>query len=72
MIDNQSWILIHCHLTKLVSFTYIDFFKQVTKGRGYVNLIKMIMDALKKHIGVFEANVATKLLSFGVDNANVF
>jgi hypothetical protein len=55
-----------------VSFTYIDFFKHVTKGKGSYNFIKVIIDVLKKHVSVFEANVATKLLSVGVDNVNVF
>jgi len=30
------------------------------------------MDALKKHVGVFDINVAAKLLSFGIDGVNVF
>ncbi len=32
----------------------------------------MIMDVLKKHIGVFYANVVLNLLSFGDDGVNVF
>jgi hypothetical protein len=55
-----------------VSFTCtLIFLKQVTKGGGFDNLTKMLMDALKKHVGVFNIDVA-KLLSFGIDGVNVF
>jgi len=30
------------------------------------------MDALKKHAGDFDIDVVAKLLSFGIDGANVF
>ncbi len=30
------------------------------------------MDALKKHVGVFDIDVVAKLLSFGIDGVNVF
>jgi len=32
----------------------------------------MIMDALKKHVGVSNIDVVAKLLSFGIDGVNVF
>ncbi len=72
-IDNQSWISIHCyviqnwcHLFVLISL------EQVIEGRGFDNMIKMIMDVLKKHTSVFNANVVAKLLSFGANGVNVF
>jgi hypothetical protein len=30
------------------------------------------VDAVKKHVGVFDIDVVAKLLSFGVDGVNVF
>jgi hypothetical protein len=30
------------------------------------------MDALRKHVGVFDIDVVAKLLSFGADDVNVF
>jgi hypothetical protein len=32
----------------------------------------MLMDVLKKHVGVFNIDVVAKLLSFGIDGVNVF
>jgi hypothetical protein len=56
-----------------VSFTCtLISLEQVIKGGGFDNLIKMIMDVLKKHVCVSNINVVAKLLSFGVDGVNVF
>jgi hypothetical protein len=72
-IDNQLWILIHfyvvqdwCHLPILI------FLEQVIVGGGLDNLIKVIMGVLKKEGGVFDVDVARKLMSFGVDGVNDF
>jgi hypothetical protein len=46
--------------------------KQVTKRGGFDNLTKVIMDVLKKHVGLSDINVVAKLLSFGIDGVNVF
>ncbi len=63
--------LLHC--SKLVSFTCTSIFlEQITKGGGFDNLTKMLMDVLKKHVGVFNIDVVAKLLSFGIDGVNVF
>jgi hypothetical protein len=35
-------------------------------------MTKVIMGALKEHGGLFDINVATKLISFGADEVNVF
>jgi hypothetical protein len=48
------------------------FLKQVTEGDDLDNLIKIIMGFLRKDGGVFYVDVATKLMSFGVDGVNVF
>lgn len=72
-IDNQSWISIHCYVVQnWCCLLVLISLEQVTKRRGSNNLTKMIMDALKKHIGVSDANVVVKLLSFGDDGVNVF
>ncbi len=60
------------HYSRLPSFTCtLIFLEHVIKGGGFDNLIKMIMDALKNHVGVFYIDVA-KLLSFGIDSVHVF
>jgi hypothetical protein len=46
--------------------------KHVIKGGGFDNLTKVIMDVLKKHVGVSDIDVVAKLLSFGIDSVNVF
>lgn len=73
MIDNQSWISIHyyvvqdqCHLPILI------FLEQVIEGGGSDNLTKVIMGVLKKEGGVFDANVARKLMSFGANGVDDF
>ncbi len=50
----------------------IIFLEQVTEGDGLNNLIKIIMSFLRKDGDVFYVDVATKLMSFGVDGVNVF
>ncbi len=35
-------------------------------------MTKVIMDVLKKHVGLSDINVVAKLLSFGIDGVNVF
>jgi len=35
-------------------------------------MTKVIVGALKEHGGLFDINVATKLISFGADEVNVF
>jgi len=73
MIDNQSWISIHfyvvgdwCHIRILI------YLQQVIEGRGVDNLIKVIMGDLKEHGVIYNVNIATKLISFGVNGLNVF
>jgi hypothetical protein len=56
----------------LVSFVGSYYLEQVTKGNDLNNFIKIIMGALRKDGGVFDVDVATKLMSFGVDGVNVF
>jgi hypothetical protein len=73
MIDNQLWIPYHCYIAQdWCCLHVLIFLHQVSKGGGYDNLTKMIMDALKKHAGVFYTNVVAKLLSFGANGVNVF
>ncbi len=55
-----------------VIYMYWFFLERVIEGGGSNNLTKVSMDVLKKHVGVFDINVAAKLLSFGVDVVNVF
>jgi hypothetical protein len=73
MIDNQLWITINCYVAQnwCCLFLLISL-EHVIERRGFDNLIKVIVDALKKHVGVFDANVVARLLSFGVDCVNVF
>ncbi len=72
MIDNQLWITINCYVVQnwCCLFLLISL-KHVIERRGFDHLIKVIVDSLKKHVGVFDANVAAILLSFGVDGVNV-
>jgi hypothetical protein len=55
-----------------VSFTCTDFLEQVIEGGGFNNPTKVIMDVLRKHEGVSDTNVVSKLLSFGTNGVNVF
>jgi hypothetical protein len=48
------------------------FLEQVIEGGGLDNLTKVIVGVLRKKGGVFDANVAGKLMSFGVDGVNDF
>jgi hypothetical protein len=58
MINNHSWISTHsyvvqdwCHIHVFISLKY------VIEGGGANNLTKVIMGALKKHVGLFYVNI---------------
>ncbi len=72
-IDNQLWISIHCYVVQnWCCLLVLIFKKHVIERRGFDNPTKVIMDALEKYLGVFNAIVVAKLLSFGADGVNVF
>jgi len=75
-IDNQSWVSIHCYVVQdlccLFFFFLLIFRKQVTKGKGLNNLIKILMGALENHGDVSNVGATTKLMSFKADGVNVF
>jgi len=48
------------------------FLEQVIEHGGLNNLIKVILGVLKKEGGVFDVDVARKLMSFKADNVNDF
>jgi Holliday junction resolvase RusA-like endonuclease len=48
------------------------YFQRSHSRRGFDNLIKVIMDVLKKHACVSYVDGATKLMSFVSNNVNVF
>jgi hypothetical protein len=73
MIDNQSWISIHCYVVQdWCHLLVLIFLEQIIERGGSNNLTKVNMDALRKHAGVSNTNVVSKLLSFGTDGINVF
>jgi hypothetical protein len=55
-----------------VTCWFLIFLEQIIEGDNLNNFIKIIMGALRKDGGVFYVDVATKLMSFGVDGVNVF
>ncbi len=72
-IDNQSWVSIHCYVVQDWCCLFLLIFrKQVTKGKGLNNLIKILIGALEKHGVISNVGATTKLISFKVDGANVF
>jgi hypothetical protein len=72
-IDNQSWISMHSYVVQDWCQIYLlIFLEHVIEGGGAYNLTKVIMGALKEHGGLFDIDVAIKLISFGVDGVNVF
>jgi hypothetical protein len=73
IINNQSWVSIHCYVVQnWCHLPTLIFLEQVTKGGGFDNLTKVIMDVLKKHVGVSDIDVVAKLFSFGINGVNVF
>ncbi len=58
----ENWVRIHI----LISFD------RVFEGSSSNNLTKVIMEALTIRGGMFRDQVASKLMSFGGDNVNVF
>jgi hypothetical protein len=72
LITNHG-VSIHCyfvqnwfHLHVLISLEH------VTRGEGFNNLTKVIIDIMKKYVGVFKTNIVMKLMSFNASSVNVF
>ncbi len=72
-IDNQSQISIHFYVVQdWCRIPILIFLEQVIERGGVDYLTKDIMDALKKHGGLFYVVIVAKLISFGFDGVNVF
>jgi hypothetical protein len=72
VIDNQSWVLIHCYIVQDWCWLHIlIFLEHVTEGGRQTIWLKLSLKPSKKQRGVSNENV-TKLMSCGVDGVNVF
>ena len=73
-VDNQQWLCIHAYTYSLAKTcdSHLLFFGRVTEGRNAKNLKEMISCALRYHGGLDEAQIAKKIISFGIDGAFVF
>jgi hypothetical protein len=58
MNDNQLWVSIHCYVIQHWYCLHVFYFlRHVNYKKVFDNLIKVIMDILKNHASVFNANV---------------
>ncbi len=73
MIDNQSWVSIHCYVVQNWCHLHVlIFLEHVIRGKGFNNLTKVIIDIMKKYVVVSKTNIVMKLMSFNANGVNVF
>ncbi len=72
-LNNQSWLSIHYYVVEnWARIPILISLDCVLEGSSSNNFTKVIMEALTTRGGMPRDYIASKLMSFGVDNVNVF
>ncbi len=72
-IDCQGWIVVHIYVVEGWKHIHILLtLEHVLFGATTNNLIKVILGSLLEYGDLFETNLVSKLINFGVNGALVF